>query len=137
MRYGVLFDVASKVRDEQTIDVSMGHVNVIWQGEANAAALRSLRLATTPTTPLNVSGLETISVRWLASIFGERLGKRPRLAGEESPTALLTDASRAAHLFGPWNVTLAQMIDWTADWVASNRVSFNKPTRFEVRDGVF
>jgi hypothetical protein len=137
MRYGVLFDIASKVRDEQTIDIGMGHVNVIWQGEANAAALRSLRLATTPTTPLNVSGLEIISVRWLASIFGERLGKKPRLAGEESPTALLTDASRAVRFFGPWNVTLAQMIDWTADWVASNRPSFNKPTHFEVRDGVF
>jgi nucleoside-diphosphate-sugar epimerase len=137
MRYGVLFDIASKVRDEQTIDIGMGHVNVIWQGEANAAALRSLRLATTPTTPLNVSGLEIISVRWLANIFGERLGKKPRLAGEESPTALLTDASRAVRFFGPWNVALAQMIDWTADWVASNRPSFNKPTHFEVRDGVF
>lgn len=137
MRYGVLFDIASKVRDEQTIDISMGHVNVIWQGEANAAALRSLRLATTPTTPLNFSGLEIISVRRLASIFGERLGKKPRLAGAELPTALLTDASRAAHLLGPQNVTLAQMIDWTADWVASNRPSFNKPTHFEVRDGVF
>jgi nucleoside-diphosphate-sugar epimerase len=137
MRYGVLFDIASKVRDEQTIDIGMGHVNVIWQGEANAAALRSLRLATTPTTPLNVSGPEIISVRWLAGIFGERFGKKPRLAGEESPTALLTDASRAVRFFGPWNVTLARMIDWTADWVASNRPSFNKPTHFEVRDGVF
>jgi nucleoside-diphosphate-sugar epimerase len=137
MRYGVLFDIATKVRDEQTIDMCMGHVNVIWQGEANAAALRSLRLATTPTTPLNVSGPEIISVRWLASIFGERLGKKPCLAGEEAPTALLTDASRAARLFGPQNVTLARMIDWTADWVAGNRPSFNKPTHFEVRDGVF
>ncbi len=137
MRYGVLFDIATKVRDQQPIDISMGHVNVIWQGEANAAALRSLRFATTPTTPLNVSGPDIISVRWLASIFGERLGRKPRLAGEELPTALLTDASRALHLFGPAKVTLAQMIDWTADWVASNRPSFNKPTHFEVRDGVF
>jgi nucleoside-diphosphate-sugar epimerase len=137
MRYGVLFDVACKVRDKQVVDLRMGHVNVIWQGDANALALRCLRHATEPTTPINVSGPETISVRWLAQEFADRLGQKALIVGEEAPTALLTNTTQAVRLFGNPRVPLATMINWTADWVASNRPSFNKPTHFEVRDGVY
>jgi NAD-dependent epimerase/dehydratase family protein len=137
MRYGVLFDIASKVRAGAAIDLSMGYVNVIWQGDASAQALRCLRHVTTPTSAINVSGSETISVRWLANEFGERLGRKPRFAGEEGPTALLTNSAQAVRLFGRPVIELATMIDWVADWVASNRPSLNKPTHFEVRDGVY
>src|SRR3989440_1067073 len=41
LRYGVLVDIATAVFHRRPIDLSMAAVNVIWQGDANAACLRS------------------------------------------------------------------------------------------------
>ena len=137
MRYGVLADVALKVWRGEPVDVTMGHVNVIWQGDANAQALRCLAVATVPTSPINVSGPETTSIRWLAAEFGRRFDKPVQIKGVEAPTAWLMNTSEAERLFGYPKVPLSQLIGWVADWIAREQRLYGKPTKFEARDGKY
>lgn len=137
MRYGVLHDVATKVFTGKTIDLTMGHVNVIWQGDANSMVLRALAHCTTPTSPINISGPETISIRWLAGEFGRRFGKAPFLTGSEARDAWLINTAQSRKLFGPPSVPLSQLIDWTADWVQRGLESLGKDTHYDTRDGTY
>jgi nucleoside-diphosphate-sugar epimerase len=137
MRYGVLHDVAAKVFAGTPVDVTMGHVNVIWQGDANEQALRLLAHCTTPTSPINVSGPDVVGVRSLAAEFGKRFGKKPSFTGSESPTAWLVDTTQAKKLFGAPRVPLERMLDWQADWIARGLPDLGKPTHFETRDGKY
>jgi len=137
MRYGVLHDIAAKVLAGQALDLTMGHVNVIWQGDANAVALRCLARATRPTSPLNVTGPQTLSVRWLAAEFARRFGRAQSLIGSEASTGWLNNASRMVTEFGPPRVGIERMLDWTADWLSRGMPSHGKPTHYEVRDGRF
>jgi hypothetical protein len=137
LRYGVLHDVATRVLGGAPVPLRMGHANVIWQGDANAWALRGLRHASPDCPVLNVTGPETVSIRWLAAQFAARFGREPVFAGEEAPDALLSNAARAFALFGYPRVPLLRMVDWVAHWVLAGGRALGKPTKFEARDGRF
>jgi len=136
-RYCVLRDVADQVWHREPISLAMGHVNVIWQRDANAVALRAFAHCKTPPFVLNVTGPETISVRHLARRFGEQFEIEPVFEGEEATTALLSNASRCTSLFGPPEVTLDGMIARVADWVRAGGPSLDRPTHFGERAGRF
>ncbi len=137
LRYGVLLEIAKHVFEGKAIDLTMGSVNVIWQGDANEYAVRSLLHCDNPPKIVNVTGPETISVRWLAEEFGKRFDKEVQFVNEEQPTALLNNASKAHQLFGYPKVPLQQMIDLTAEWLVNDGETLNKPTHFQERKGEF
>jgi len=137
MRYGVLYDVANSVFAGTPVDLTMGHADVIWQGDANEQALRLLAHCTVPATPINVTGPRHTSIRWLAAEFGRRFGRAPMLTGQEAPTAWLEDTTQAQALFGPPRVPIETMIDWVADWVRCGGPSLGKPTHFSTRNGKY
>ncbi len=137
MRYGLLVDLATKVLAGTPIDLAMGHANVIWQGDANAMSLASLRHAASPPYVVNIAGREQLSVREVCLTLGARLGREVHFTGVEAGDALLNNGARGWADLGDPQVGLDQLIDWTADWVARGGASLGKPTHFESRDGNF
>lgn len=137
LRYGVLVDTASRVWQGEAVPLAMGHVNLIWQGDANARALQCLDHATSPATVLNVTGPDQLSLRGIAEQFGALFGKPPRFEGTEAADALLSDASRSVQLFGPPTVPIDTLIEWTAEWLRRGGRLLGKPTHFEERTGRF
>ena len=137
LRYGVLTDLAVRIMRGAAVPLAMGHVNVIWQGDANRIALELLPRASTPPYVLNVTGGDILSVRALATMLGERLGITPRFTGAEAPDALLSSTARMREQFGAPDVSLEQMGEWVAEWVREGRPLLGKPTHFEARDGSF
>ena len=137
MRYGVLLDLAQKVWEGRPVDRGMGHVNVIWQRDANAMSIASLADAASPPFILNVAGPELLRVRDVAERMAKRMGKGILFEGTEAPDALLNDGAMAHRMYGRPSVSAEQVIEWTADWVMRGGTTLNKPTHFEARDGKF
>ena len=137
MRYGVLVDLGRRVLAGEPIDLTMGHFNAIWQGDANASALCAFDHLASPPAVFNVTGPEVLAVRRTAERFAERFGRPVEFRGTEAPDALLSDASLALRLFGPPRVDADRLIDLTADWLLRGGPILGKPTRFEARDGRF
>jgi nucleoside-diphosphate-sugar epimerase len=136
-RYGVLVDLARRVLAGEPIDVTTGHVNVIWQRDAVDHILQAVSLADSPATVVNVAGMPIVSVRELAHRFGALLGRDPVIVGSEAPTAWLSNAARAHELFGAPQVSLDDAVEWTAAWIAAGGETLGKPTKFECRSGAF
>jgi nucleoside-diphosphate-sugar epimerase len=137
LRYGVLLDIGTAVFESRPIDLRMAFVNIIWQGDANSVCLQTFAHCQAPPLILNLTGPDTLSVKFLAEEFGHRFNVPPTFVSEEMPTAFLSNAAKAHQMFGYPSVTTAQMIDWTAAWISSGGPRLNKPTHFEVRDGKF
>jgi nucleoside-diphosphate-sugar epimerase len=137
LRYGVLVDIAHRVAAGEPVRVDMGFVNVIWQGDANAQAIRALTVSASPPRAINVTGPERLSVREIARRLGDLLGTAPRIEGTEAPDALLSDTTLAQSLFGPPTISTDVLIEWVASWVAHGGTRLGKATKFEVRDGKF
>jgi len=137
LRYGVLLDIGSNVFEGRPVNLSMSHVNAIWQGDANSVCLRSFSLCQSPPAILNLTGPELLAVRQIAVRFGELLGRPPVFEGRAADTALLNNAGRCHRLFGYPSVTADQLIEWTAHWIRSSGPTWNKPTHFDAREGRF
>jgi len=137
LRYGIIHDIAWRVHSREPIDVSMGHVNQIWQGDANAYLARSFELCTHPPTTLNMTGEQVLSVRAIAERVGGVLGREPRFIGKEAETALLGDTSALVARLGPPETSIYDVIEWMAHWVQVGGTSHGKPTKYESRTGDF
>ncbi len=137
LRYGVLVDIAQKVWAGEPVDVANGHVNVIWQRDANAMILQAFEKASSPPYVLNVSGPEFLSVRKVAEQYGQMMGKKVSITGTESGDALLSNGSLAYSLYGKPETSVQQMMEMIADWVMRGGENIGKPTHFETRDGKF
>ena len=137
LRYGVMVDMAQKVFAGETIDLSMGAFNAIWQGDANAMTLGAFGHVTSPPFVLNVAGPELLSVRATCEEFGRLMNKPVTFAGNESPDALISNGQLGHKLFGYPRVPVPTLMRWIAAWVMSGGASLGKPTHFETRDGKY
>lgn len=137
LRYGVLVDIALKVKNKQPVDLSMGYFNVIWQGDANELVLRSIEIAASPARILNITGPGILSVREVAAQFGRLFNVDVKYTGEESDTALLSNSNIAFNMLGYPRTPIDKVVEWTAGWIMNEGKLLDKPTRFEVRDGKY
>lgn len=137
LRYGVLLDIALKVKKQEPIDLSMGYFNVIWQGDMNNMVLRSLDSCESPARILNITGSDILSVREVALEFGKLFGVKTAFINEEAHTALLNNPLQAIKLFGHPGVEPTRVMKWIAHWISEERETLGKPTHYEVRNGKY
>ncbi|MFA6291058.1 MAG: NAD(P)-dependent oxidoreductase [Victivallales bacterium] len=137
LRYGVLHDIGGRIWTSQPVCNTVGHFNIIWQGDANCYALRCLEHCASPAVPVNITGPETVSVKHIAGKFADFMGKDVSYSGVNQDKCYLNNASKSFELFGRPRIGLEDMIRWQAEWIMRGGSSLGKPTHFEVNDGKF
>jgi nucleoside-diphosphate-sugar epimerase len=137
LRYGVLVDIARQVYEGKPVDFSVPAVNVLWQGDANSYAMRSLDLCESPARILNVTGPETVQVRSAAEFFARRFRRELLVKGESKGLALLSNAGVCHAALGYPSLSADELMEGVAGWVESGGASLNKATKFQVMDGKF
>src|SRR6266498_2027136 len=105
------------LRLNYAVELRYGVLADIGQGDANSICLRSFPHCQSPPLVLNLTGPEVLSVRHIAEEFGRHFGVEPVFEFEESPTALLSDATKCHGLFGCPEVKPADVVEWIADWL--------------------
>ena len=137
LRYGVLRDIADAVINEEKISLSAPLVNVIWQGDAVIQSLLTLKHTSSFSNIFNITGPETVSIKFIAKKFGELLDKEVEFKDNFGGNCYLSNSSKASELFGYPRVSLMTMIKWIAHWIENNGTSYNKKTHFETTNGKY
>lgn len=137
LRYGVLHDIGQQLLNGKAVNNTVGHFNIIWQGDANSQALRCLEYCTSPAAILNITGPEIVKVEYIAEKFAELMDRKITYTGKSADKSYLNNSSKAAKLFGKPRVSVEQMIKWQAAWFMQGGASLGKPTHFEVNDGKY
>lgn len=137
VRYGVIVDVARAVWNDQPVDLTVRHANIIWQGDAVNHAARCLLVAGVPAVPLNITGPEMIDLKEAAEYFGKLFSKQVTYKGTGSGKGYLSNASKSFELLGKPKVDAETLVKWVGKWMLSGNETLDKPTHFSVTDGQF
>ena len=137
LRYGVLVDLAEKVWAGETIDLTMGYFNAIWQSDANAAALAAFDVVSTPPKIINVSAPEMNEVRQVCETLARCFNKSCRFTGAPATDAFLTNNELMVSLLGPVRWKTSDILPVVARWVERGGLRLGKPTHFQSRSGCF
>jgi nucleoside-diphosphate-sugar epimerase len=137
LRYGVLHDIANQIWHGEPVNNSVGHFNLIWQGDANRRALLCLEHCESPASIMNITGPETVTVSYVAEAFGRIMNKPVNYSGESGKRCYLNNAAKSFAEFGYPSVSIDEMINAQAQWIMADNRSLGKPTHFEVNNGKF
>jgi len=136
-RYGILSDLCSWILDGEEISLGVPAFNCVWQRYVNECAIRSLLHVSENVENLNITGPETVSVRYAAERLGALLGKKPIFKGEEGEKGILANTGKCIRLFGYPDMGIEEMIEKQAEWTLSGGRRLGKPTHFEEQKGKF
>ena len=137
MRYGVLHDVAQKVLQREADRSGDGPCQHHLAGRGQrVGAARAWRIATRPLRRSTSAGPRSASAKWRRR-WGNAWAWRPCSRARKRRPPGWWIAREAFGLFGPPQVGLDRMLDWTADWVRRGGASLGKPTHYEARDGKY